>query len=360
MAKRTIGRPRFYADIGSYLKLKAFYESDKDGIDNDVDSVWNLDPAASQSFDIDSESSKFSFWQKFLDGDNNTELKRLLFDTVPESDKTGIYAGILGHNANNLVDNQFNSLKTLKFGFTSTDRDIESYQDEVTQIANYSNGLPQYNGYSLWEIDSFTQYELTDNFDRFGMTFEADDNFGLIDGNSKQIDIGAITFGRWFEPEHSFDLQATIMKDNDGFKRSRTVGGNTIINVNYLGSSSWGDLPAWTLGKQAGIDYKPVSHTGRRTWKVSLSYIQDSNMFNNSTNENQFYTYNTDDNIHTFDTSLGSFFGLTFDGQLPFLFCPDKDADNLEFAKCVITNKPTFKQVANNLFSTSLVLTEVF
>ena len=55
-----------------------------------------------------------------------------------------------------------------------------------------------------------------------------------------------------------------------------------------------------------------------------------------------------------------SFFGLTFDGQLPFLFCPDKDADNLEFAKCVITNKPTFKQVANNLFSTSLVLTEVF
>ena len=34
------------------------------------------------------------------------------------------------------------------------------------------------------------------------------------------------------------------------------------------------------------------------------------------------------------------------------------DKDKLEFAICRITNKPSFKQVANNLFSTSLVLTE--
>ena len=361
MAKRTIGKCRFYADLGSYLKLKSFYASDKDGIETDnVDSVWNLDPSASQKFEIDSESSKFTFWQRFADDDSNTELKRLLFDSVPESTATGLYAGILGHNANNVLDNSFNSLTGLKFGFTNKDKDIESYQDETAQIINYSNGLPEYNGYSLWEIDSFTEYDLNDDYDRFGMTFEAEDIFGLIDGENKTIDCGSVTFGRWFEPEHSFDLQATIMKDNDGIKRSRTIGGNTIINVNYLGSESWGDLPAWTLGKQAGVDYKPVSHTGRRTWRVSLSYVQDENMFNKHNNENQFFTYDTDDNLHTFDTSLGSFFGLTFDGQIPFLFCPDKDADNLEFAKCVITNKPTFKQVANNLFSTSLVLTEVF
>ena len=212
----------------------------------------------------------------------------------------------------------------------------------------------------MWEVDTFEPHDPNDNINKYGMSFLSDDVIGQTDGENKTIDIGAVTFGRWFEPEHSFDLQATIMKDNDGIKRNRTVGGNTIINVNYLGSESWGDLPAWTLGKQAGIDYKPVSHSGRRTWKVSLSYVQDSNMFNNHNNENQFFTYDIDTNQHTFDASLGSFFGLTFDGQIPFLFCPDKDADNLEFAKCVITNKPTFKQVANNLFSTSLVLTEVF
>ena len=101
MAKRTVGRARFYADLGSYLKLKSFYASDKDGIENDnVDSVWNLDPSASETFRIDSESSKFSFWQRFSN-DDNTELKRLLFDSVPESSKTGLYAGVLGYNPNN-------------------------------------------------------------------------------------------------------------------------------------------------------------------------------------------------------------------------------------------------------------------
>ena len=83
MAKRTIGKPRFYADLGSYLKLKSYYASDKDGIETDnVDSVWNLDPSASQTFEINSESSKATFWQRFADEDNNTELKRLLFDSV--------------------------------------------------------------------------------------------------------------------------------------------------------------------------------------------------------------------------------------------------------------------------------------
>ena len=171
--------------------------------------------------------------------------------------------------------------------------------------------------------------------------------------------IGALSVGHYFDMPHAPDISLSISKEYDGVKQVKTKGGATLSNATYTSVPRWGDLPAWTLGKQAGIDYKPVSHSGRRTWKVSLSYIQDENMFNKHNNENQFFTYDTDDNLHTFDTSLGSFFGLTFDGQIPFLFCPDKDADNLEFAKCVITNKPTFKQVANNLFSTSLVLTEV-
>ena len=361
MAKRTVGRARFYADLGSYLKLKSFYESDKEGLESDnVDSVWNLDPVALQSFEIVPNTRNFKFWFKFLQSDNNNlEIKKLLLDPATSSTSSGLYAGILGHNTSNLKDNSLNDISKIRLVFGLEDG-TQFYQDEITKIANYNIDAPEYNGYSLWEVNTFEPHDPNDNINKFGMSFLTDDVIGETEGVKKTIDIGAVTFGRWFEPEHSFDLQVSIMKDNDGFKRKRTVGGNTLINVDYLGSESWGDLPAWTLGKQAGVDYKPVSHSGRRTWKVSLSYIQDSNMFNNSTNENQFFTYDIDTNEHTFDRSLGSFFGLTFDGQLPFLFCPDKDADNLEFAKCVITNKPTFKQVANNLFSTSLVLTEVF
>ena len=65
MAKRTIGKCRFYADIGSYLKLKAFYESDKEGLESDnVDSVWNLAPVALQSFEIVPNTRNFKFWFK--------------------------------------------------------------------------------------------------------------------------------------------------------------------------------------------------------------------------------------------------------------------------------------------------------
>jgi hypothetical protein len=364
MAKRTIGKPRFYADLGSYLKLKSFYESETYGLFGDntenTDLVWNLDPIGLQTFEIHPSTPRFKFWFKFLDeGQNNIEVKKLLLDTVPESTSTGLYAGILGHNTKNLLDNNIENIEKVNLIFGREDG-IEFSQEDTTEIINYKLGVPEYNGYSLWEIDSFYSYDIYQNINKFGMSFETSNPIGEEEGEYKNIDIGAITFGRWFEPEHSLDLQATIMKDADGIKRNRTVGGNTLINVNYLGSESWGDLPAWTLGKQVGVDYKPVSHTGRRTWRVSLSYIQDENMFNKHNNENQFFTYDIDTNLHTFDTSLGSFFGLTFDGQIPFLFCPDKDADNLEFAKCVITNKPTFKQVANNLFSTSLVLTEVF
>ena len=52
--------------------------------------------------------------------------------------------------------------------------------------------------------------------------------------------------------------------------------------------------------------------------------------------------------------------GITLNGNLPFLFCPDSSADDLEFAICRIDRTPSFKQVANNLFSTSLVITETF
>ena len=80
MAKRTVGKPRFYADIGSYLKLKSFYESDKEGLESDnVDSVWNLDPVALQSFEIVPNTRNFKFWFKFLQSDNNnlTQLQAL-------------------------------------------------------------------------------------------------------------------------------------------------------------------------------------------------------------------------------------------------------------------------------------------
>tara|TARA_R100000081_G_scaffold79708_1_gene46570 strand:+ start:1185 stop:2303 length:1119 start_codon:yes stop_codon:yes gene_type:complete len=372
MARRTIGKPMFLADIPSYIKLKMQHQAISDGIIDNItqevpqtDSVWNLDPVALQSFPITGDINKQSFAFYFdyqnpnIVGDNYLQEIHHLVSHITQSETTGLYGGILGHNLLNIKDSFGENLLSVKFNLLDTAGQAQIQNDEE-EIINYSSQMAEYNGYSLWKINNFSANVTNTNRAKIGLLFETSGANFLQNFQTQSIDIGSITFGRWFLPEHSFDIQATIIKENDGIKRKKTIGGNTITNVNFLGSESWGDLPAWTLGKQKNADYKTVGQTGRRSWKVSLSYIQDDNMFTKHTNENQFFDYDIDTDTYTFDSSLGSFFGLTFDGQIPFLFCPDNNAENLEFAKCVITNKPTFKQVANNLFSTSLVLTEVF
>ena len=83
-------------------------------------------------------------------------------------------------------------------------------------------------------------------------------------------------------------------------------------------------------------------------------------MFHKAGNENKFFTYDEDTEAYTFDSSMASFMKLSLMGKIPFIFCPDSSATDLEFAICRIDKDPTFKQVANNLFSTSLSITEVF
>ena len=91
-------------------------------------------------------------------------------------------------------------------------------------------------------------------------------------------------------------------------------------------------------------------------------------MMDKSGNSNKFFNDTFDDidgtedahSLDNFDASMSSFFKLSHMGALPFIFCPDSQADDLEFALCRITNKPSFKQVANNLFSTSLTITETW
>ena len=83
-------------------------------------------------------------------------------------------------------------------------------------------------------------------------------------------------------------------------------------------------------------------------------------MFHKAGNENKFFTYDEDTEAYTFDSSMASFMKLSLMGKIPFIFCPDSSADDLEFAICRIDRTPSFKQVANNLFSTSLSITEVF
>ena len=377
MAKRTIGKPRFYADIPSYLKSLGYYTgANSNGLlegQENAENVWNMNPVQTNNFKINPNPESFAF-RFYTAGDPNegfpiTESNKQLSKLLSETN----YAGILNHNLGTLESSDSGVADSVflfysgKYLNDSGEEKIDSGRaKDFTEIVNFNylgddEGIPEYNGYSLWEIGDMSNSNSPHAFSRIQMIVRKQEDKDFT------ANIGALTFGRFFEPSHSPDLSVKLIKSYEGANIQTTVGGSTITNFNHLGQPHWGDLPAWTLEKQEGHDYKIGAERGRRTWQVTLSYMSDSDVFSTSTNENKFFTWNnpeetTDGSLeYTFDSSMASFFNLTHNGNLRFIFCPDKDADNKEFALCVIDQDSlTYTQVAHRTWSVSMNIMEVW
>lgn len=328
MAKRTIQTCRFYADVLQYLKILGYYEG------SNSPELWNMNPSSANEYEL-SGLTNFDFNIK----NPSKELDQLLTN-VPQSSSSGIYGAVLGH--------------TLKNSPMAIEIDNFTF-DDVTEIANYSSLTAEYNGYSIWDIQNCGAEE---NIDKI--------LFSAISNQTSKI--GSISYGRWFEPSHSPDLSVKLISEYDGVTNQTTIGGNSITNVNHLGQPHWGDLPAWTLEKKEGHDYKLGADTNRRVWELSFSYMTDDNIFSKSNNPNKFFT--TTNDTYVFDSSMASFFRLTLNGSLPFIFCPNSAGSNptsdegdkdLEFAICKLDQDSLrFSQVAYQTWNVSMNIIEVW
>ena len=336
MAKRSLGKPRFYADMLQYLKVLGYYDG------SDKPELFNLDPTNAQEYELNEQTNEQSavvggsniFSYTFNINKPSKSLDRLLTQ-VPNV--SGVYAAILGHNIKDLF---------YRVGTATTNFTFDDFFNSYTQI-------PEYNGFS---IVNFTDCGSDTNISEIEFAITPSDN-----QMPRTINLGALSFGRWFEPEFAFDIQASLSTSYEGINTQTTVGGYTLSNVKHLGQPNWGNgLPDWTLQKLDEEDYDLGGSKGRRQWEVGFSFLSDDKLFHSASNPDKFFTYNESSQTHTLDTSLSSFFKLTFNGKLPFMFTPDSSATDKEFALCRITNQPKFKQVANNLFSTSLVITETW
>ena len=395
MARRTIGKPRFYADIPSYLKtIGRYFGTISSGLitpnEPNQEKVYTMNPYQTNDFQggYDHHWAAFRFGinqeptdldgQELIEDYEINKLLKYYNASDDEHHSCGWYAGVLGHKFASLQEELGSEIHMCQ-RFIGSDgignnlycnptafKEIVNYEAPATSADAGTTGKAKYDGHSLWEITG--KNNIDDNrfnileFTNIGTNADA----SWADWLDNKITIGANTCGIFFEPEHSFELQASVSNNYEGIKTQTTLGGSTISNINYLGVPNWGNQPAWTLQKTDGRDYTTVANRGRRQWEVGLSFISDDNMLDNVANANKFYNDSFTDGVEddysvdNFDTSLSSFFKLTHMGNLKFIFCPDSQADDLEFALCRITNKPSFKQVANNLFSTSLVLTETW
>ena len=333
MAKRTIGKPRFYADIPQYLKALGYYDGSVLGNPN----IWNMNPYQQNSlslglntFNINKPSEELT--QLLTNGANALDL----------STSSGIYFGALGVDS---IDIDY-----IQFALGNDDGFVEIDFENIinaTYLADSQLSF-QYKGYGLANVTGFAG-------------FSSDIRFFSYANVSNPSNVGSVSYGRWFEPSHAFDLGLTMVSDYEGVSLQKTISGYTYSNSTHLGVPMWGDIPAWTIGKQEGHDYKIGGTDGRRQWDVSLSFLSDDDLFSKARNENKFFTYNPDSGGYTFDESIASFLGLTFNGKIPFIFCPDSSATDLEFALCMIDEDSlSFDQVAYQTWDVSMSIVEVW
>ena len=319
MAYQNVGTPRFYVnDVMWILNMNAG-SIDTEG-SNFTDAIFNMNPSN----------------QYRHGGAINTQYTL----TAPLSNGYN-YVAWLGHN------------------FATAGWECFPKANNVTQ--NASSGI-NYNQGAVPSYDGFT-------FQFFGYTpDEAEIHLTMFQSTTTQEDAycGSISTGKYYDMPHSPELSLTMIREMDGVKRVRTHGGSDLVKHQYTGSPKWGNLAPWELSNGTTIN-QDLARVGRRTWDLSFNYLQDSDIFPDLSNVGWEGTYeNYNDSIGNTllddDTFFSQVIHKTNGGQLPFIFQPDKDNNNIDgFAICKFDmNTFVFDKVANGIYNIKLKIREVW
>jgi hypothetical protein len=184
----------------------------------------------------------------------------------------------------------------------------------------------------------------------------SDDVSTITDDTGNTISAGSVLLGTYYDFPTSPDLNLSLSYEYDGVAEITTKGGSTLTNANYIKPPNWGSLGAWEF---EGGNPK-ISRSGRRVWSISFSYMADSQVFptnlaltNNDTNNS------TTDTLLQEDT-LQRAIHLTNGGQLPFIFQPDSE-NNQVFAIAKFDTKSfQFNQTSLNTYTVKMTIKEIW
>ena len=235
-------------------------------------------------------------------------------------------------------------------------------------VANASQGssVPEYNGFSLATLPYVIE------------------NFVLLCYGY----YGSIILGTYYDMPHSPDLNLTMSREMDGFRRIRTKGGNDLTDYKYKRSPNWGEAAPWELySGDYTLPLHKLLRNGRRVWDLSWSYLASKDVMGapeflyqrqyteaiagtGSSTGSALTDLGWDDSDVTdsdsFDSNLlnhNDFFSQvihkTNGGQLPFIFQPNKN-DPTVLAICKLQNKFSFQQISPGLYNVKLRIKEVW
>jgi hypothetical protein len=201
-------------------------------------------------------------------------------------------------------------------------------------------------------------------------------------GLAGHINLGALSYGIYYDMPHSPELDLTMTIENDGFDSITTQGGSHLSNIRYTGAPMWErvdgtKVPPWTIGEPTAVGRRH----GRRVWNLKFNYLNDSDLFASNYMNTTYLQIGSDTGYDSgdLDTDPSGFaFGLyytlendnSFHAQVlnkigngqRFIFQPDNTNNNPDqFAICQLDQDSlNIKQVANNIYNISLKIREVW
>ena len=345
MANQSIGSPRFYLDFTQLARLKGFYHWEEgvaniQGLNDDSYSesnndVWNFDFYKPTSFQLNDTEAQIWWFNFFPEDSIDKSWSRLVSNCN--------WCGAFNHNITNLT----NESSLLIF---YNDTPMQFLSGMTTEIVN--SGLISNNGYSIMEFSENSQEDLY----RIGIGLDSS-----VEGN---VSIATMSFGRYYDMPNSPDLSITKSIQYEGVKIQRTLGGSDYVQINNSGT------PNWISGEPFALVHPDESSSrfgrhGRRNWQLKFSYISNDDLFFDLNRPNVFGDLINDQGSDSNEISAGSeiqqIFDLTLGGALSFVFTPDKDATNPEFAQCRLDQESLqATQVAYQTWDVSMNIVEIW
>jgi len=371
MANQSIGTPRFYLDFTQLAKAKGYVYSEDStpSSENIIDggdpkNVWNFDYTNPTNYTADTSNyGSFTFkcppfWSALpaeSEEQNNRDWARLM--------STVNYGAILNHNLRTKYVGINGTLaQTVLFYGNSEEKNYYEIHSGVNYGDPFYSSFLQYDGYTIFIFNDATYLmdesnENPEKFSQFGMRIRNNQEESPL-SSSLSFDIGAITFGKYIDMPNSPDLNVKKTVEYDGVNIKRSLGGSDLVQINHQGQPDWLVGEPWALKDYASNGR--VGRNGRRSWDLSFSYISNDDLFYDLS-QNPVGTTQRSDNYIDATNEIQLIWDLSLGGALSFIFCPDKDADNPEFAVCRLDQDSLVStQVAYQTWNISMRVVEVW
>ena len=355
MAYQRTGTPRFFIDLPTFARHH--------GIVNLADSLdrgglFSLNPSKTKNFQLDDDGSGDGSRDAWIDLIESRWLNSLQ------------YVFILGHK----FFTESTSVALILSLF-----DVDQATIDPTNVVNCSVNMggdheiaPDKDGWCMVEFrKDLTQNipaELPDTTPYPGWTRL---KLSFTGTGGSDLSLGDTSIGWTYEMPHSPDLSIKLGYINESIKTQTTKGGHTLTNSGSSEPPYWLNKPQWMTkdGYTPIGSYKGFNPSARRTWDLSFSYLDDTDMLKQGypgdirdehgvfsgrrLMGNDFFTTGITDTFYT------KVVHGTANFKLPFIFQPNKDVD--EFAICRINSDSfTLEQVANNVYNVSMTITETW